>query len=225
MKIQKIMLIQPGIRRPWANFSQPLGLLYLVSVLRRDFPGQFEVELVEQALYGLDLKRMRERIRAFMPDLIGFSCTSLEAPEMEQLARISRELDPQCLTVLGGPHAKFFYDQVLENPDIDVAVLGEGELTFPELMRKLMAAQPLDDVKGIAFKKNGRIILTPPRETIYDLDALPFPAWDLVDFNRYAKVLSMNAHNYASPWAVILTSRGCPFHCAYCHDILGRRQD
>ncbi len=194
MKIKRIMLIRPGIRIPWGGFAQPLGLLYLISVLRRDFPGQFEIDLVEQALYNLDLKQMQERINAFRPDVIGFSCISVEADEMAQVARIARELNPQCLTILGGPHAKFFYDQALENPDIDLAVIGEGERTFPELLRKLMAEQPVDDVKGIAFKKDGRVILAAPRETIDDLDSPPFPARDLVDFGRYAKVASMNGY-------------------------------
>jgi len=223
MNIKKIMLVRSGVRIPWGNFSQPLGLLYLVAVLRREFPGQFEIDLVEQALYDLDLGQMRKRISAFRPDVIGFSCISLEADEMAQVACIARELNPDCAIILGGPHAKFFYDHALNNSAANYAVVGEGESTFPELLRQLMAGRPVDGVKGIAFKKDGRVILTAPRELIEDLDALPFPAWDLVDFGRYSGVTSMNGYSRSKPWAVILTSRGCPFHCAYCHDIFGKR--
>ena len=223
MKIKKIMLIRSGIRIAWGNFAQPLGLLYLVSVLRRDFPGQFEIDLIEQALYDLDLNAMRERIRAFGPDVIGFSCLSLEADEMARVASIAKRLNPQCLIILGGPHAKSFYDHALENSDVDVVVVGEAERTFPELLRKLMAGQPVDEVKGIAFKKDSRVILSAPREVIDDLDSIPFPAWDLVDFSRYSKVTSMNGYCHSTPWAAVFTSRGCPFHCAYCHDIFGKR--
>ncbi|OGS12599.1 MAG: hypothetical protein A2234_08920 [Elusimicrobia bacterium RIFOXYA2_FULL_58_8] len=223
MKIRKIMLVRSGVRIPWGNFTQPLGLLYLVSVLRREFPGQFEIDLVEQALYNLTAREMRQRIAAFKPDVIGFSCISLEAEDMAEVAAAAKEFNPQCLVILGGPHAKFFYDHALENPAIDIAVIGEGERTFPELLRKLIAAQPLDDVNGIAYKKDGRVVLAAAREPIEELDSLPLPAWDLVDFTRYNKVASMNGYCHSKPWAVILTSRGCPFHCAYCHDIFGKK--
>jgi radical SAM superfamily enzyme YgiQ (UPF0313 family) len=178
---------------------------------------------VEQALHGLATDDVRARMAAFRPDLVGFSCLSLEADEMERLARAAKEVNPRCAVVLGGPHAKFFYDRALENPDIDAAVVGEGEETFPELLEALEDGRPLDGVKGVAFRRDGRALLTAPREAIEDLDSLPFPAWDLVDFRRYSRVPGMNGYSKSVPWAVVMTSRGCPFRCAYCHDIFGKK--
>ena len=223
MEIQKIMLIKPGTRFPKRLFSQPLGLLYLVSVLRQQFPGQFKIELVDQALYNLNFEQMRERIKNFNPDLVGFSCLSVEDDEMSRLSRIVKELNPQCKTILGGPHASVFYDHILEKSQIDVVVIGEGEVTLPELIQNLQKDQPIDNVKGIAFKKNGKLVLTPAREPIEDLDNLPFPAWDMVDFKKYSRVTGMNVYCHSPPWAVVFTSRGCPFRCVYCHNIFGKR--
>jgi radical SAM superfamily enzyme YgiQ (UPF0313 family) len=147
----------------------------------------------------------------------------MEADEMSVISNIVKEINPKCITILGGPHASFFYDHALENAKIDIVVMGEGEITFIELIKKLLQDQSVENVKGIAFKKNNKIILTPPREFIENLDSIPFPAWDLVDFKKYSTVSSMNAYCAAKPWAIIFTSRGCPFHCAYCHSIFGKK--
>lgn len=223
MKINRIMLIKPGVRFPRQRFSQPLGLLYIISVLRQHFPGQFEIDLVEQALYNLSFEQIRERIKKFNPDLVGFSCLSVEANITYKIARIAKEINSKCITILGGPHAMFFYDYALKEFSIDLVVIGEGETTFLELIQKLQKDEPIDNVKGIAFKKEDKIILTPPRELIENLDNLPFPAWDMINFKQYSKVPTMNVYYSAIPVAVIFTSRGCPFHCAYCHKIFGKR--
>ncbi len=223
MNIKKIMLIRPGVRFPRQRFSQPLGLLYLISTLRQNFPGQFEIDLVEQALYNLNSEQMRERIKKFNPDLVGFSCLSMEADIMTEITNIVKEINPNCFTLLGGPHASVFYDQVLKKTNIDVVLIGEGEITLVELIKKLIASQPIDNVEGIAFRKNDKIVLTPLREPIENLDNLPFPAWDMIDFERYSKVTGMNVYYKSIPWSAIFTSRGCPFHCAYCHKIFGKR--
>ena len=220
MNIKKIMLIRPGRYLPFAEkrFSQPLGLLYLISILRQKFPTQFEIELIDQALYNLNFEQMKDKIKRFNPDLIGFSCLSVENNEMFKLSRIVKTLNPNCLMVLGGPHATFFYDYVLEKSKIDIVVIGEGEATFLELILRLQKDEPIDNIKGIAFKKNGSIVITPPRESIENLDRLPFPAWDIIDFKRYSKVPPGSGYYSSIPWAVIYTSRGCPFRCAYCHN-------
>lgn len=223
MDIKRIMLIRPGRRIPGGSYAQPLGLLYLVSVLRKEFPGRFEIDLVEQAIFDLDPGQVRARMAAFSPDVVGFSCMSLEADEMARLARAAKDLNPACVTILGGPHAKFFYEQALQNEDLDFAVLGEGERTFPELLKALTAGAPADEVRGLAFRRGGEITVTAPRELIEDLDSLPLPAWDLIDFARYGKVRPMNGYALSKPWAIIMTTRGCPFSCAYCHGIFGRR--
>ncbi|OGP60645.1 MAG: hypothetical protein A2V67_10470 [Deltaproteobacteria bacterium RBG_13_61_14] len=223
MKILRLMLIRPGARFSRMGFAQPLGLLYLVSVLRRDFPGEFEIELVEQALEDLNLDQMRARIQRFDPDLIGFSCLSVEADEMQRVAKVVKEVNPDCVTVLGGPHASVFFDYSLQDTNLDIAVLNEGEVTFPELLQALREDRPLDQVNGLAFRRNGQVVQTPPREQVPELDSIPLPAWDLIDFKRYAVQYSMNAFSHSPPWAVLFTSRACPYQCTYCHNVFGKK--
>ena len=154
MPIRKIMFIHPGIRFPRMAFTQPLGLLYLVSILRQNFPDQFEIKLIEQKLYGLSFEQIEQEIKEFNPDMVCFSCLTVAGKEMAKIAQIVKKFKPNCLTVLGGPYATTFYDIVLKNSAIDIAVIGEGENTFSELIKNLLTSKSINIIRGIAFKKN-----------------------------------------------------------------------
>ncbi len=230
MKIERIMMIRPGSRFPHIGFAQPLGLLHLISQLRGSFPGRFEVELIHQALLDLGPSQLRERIRKFDPDLVCLSAMSVERKEVAQAAAVSKELRPKRPVILGGPHGTIFYDLVLRDTMVDTVVLGEGELTFIDLVSHLLEDRPLEEVKGVAFRRDGRsaageddITVTPPREFIQDLDSMPLPAYDMVDFKRYSYETSMNAYCHSMPWSILFTTRACPFRCAYCHNIFGKK--
>jgi len=224
MNIKRIMFIHPGIRWPKITFANSLGILYLISSLRKDFGNKFVIEVLEQKLYNLTFEQVASRIAEFKPDLVGFSCTSSEKREMEVISKMVKGIFPECVTVLGGPHAEFFYDDALENSNIDFVVKGEGEKTFSELLNSLLYGNPsVESINGLVFKKNGKIVLNPPRAPIDDLDSIPFPAWEVVDFKRYSKQISMNGEIQPIVWANIFTSRGCPYHCAYCHNIFGKK--
>jgi radical SAM superfamily enzyme YgiQ (UPF0313 family) len=106
-----------------------------------------------------------------------------------------------------------------EEPSLDVVVRGEGENTIPELVDK--DNKNLSGIKGIAFRDDGRIVLTEPRPYIQDLDALPFPAWDLVDLKLYARFRSMASVGLRK-YMTIFTSRACPYRCIYCHNLFGK---
>jgi anaerobic magnesium-protoporphyrin IX monomethyl ester cyclase len=223
METKRIMMIRPGQRFPRNGFGEPLGLLSLIAVLREGFPGRFEIDLVEQALYDLGYSAMRKRITAFAPDLVCFSCLSVEANVMRDMARLCRELRPDAPIWLGGPHASVFFDLELEAGVVDAVCIGEGEATFGDMITAWLEGRPLDDVPGLALCRDGKAVLTPAREPIADLDALPLPAWDMIDFHQYAREPSMNAYVKRMPWAMLFTSRACPYQCIYCHGIFGKK--
>jgi len=216
-------LVKSGKRFSRMGFGQPLGLLYLISVLRERYPGKYEIDFVEQALYDLSTEDLRLRFKKFEPDIVGFSALSAEAGEMENAARVMKEENPGVKTVLGGPHASVFFDWALKAGNIDYVVMNEGEETFPELLETLLRDEPVDKVPGLALRRDGHIFQTPLREFIDDLDSVPFPAWDLIDFERYSVQITMNGFCHSTPWAMLFTTRACPFKCAYCHCIFGKK--
>jgi len=223
MKIRKIMLIKPGRRWSGMAMGQPMGLLYLISILRSRFPGKYEIDFVEQALYDLTTEDIRKRFKKFDPDLVGFSAASAEAGETEDICRMVKQEKPECVTVLGGPHASVFFDWALKDRNLDYVVIGEGERTFPELLENLEKDEPADKVRGIAFMRGQNLVMTEARPFIEDLDSIPLPAWELVDWKRCSVQSTMNGYCHSTPWAMLFTSRACPFKCAYCHNIFGKK--
>ena len=224
MKIRKIQLIKPGTFFEEMGIGPPMGILSLAAMLRERFAGEVEIDIVQQVVDDLDFDQLAERIRSFSPDLIGFSLLSVEARDMHTAAGIAREVCPEAVIMVGGPHASVFYDKVLEDPSIDYVVLGEGEETLREFIEKFNAGEPLEGIQGLAFRDdNSEISFAGHRPPIQDLDSLPMMAWDMIDLKAYRKWFSMNLFNKRFPYAYVFSTRGCPYRCVYCHNIFGKK--
>ncbi len=117
-----------------------------------------------------------------------------------------------CQTIVCNSDANDHHTLYLEN-GADFVILGEGESTLLELIQALEKHQPVDEIKGIAYKQSSTAVTTNRRPVLTDLDALPDPAWDLVDINAYRHLWLKN-HGYFS--LNIATTRGCPFKCNWC---------
>ena len=220
----KILLIKSGNLNTMATgMTPPLGLMYVASYVRQTRGD--EVKIVDIRFYKNPLKEIQRIIGEMRPEIIGMSALTLEAPAMYQIARFVKTI-MNVLVIVGGPHATSAPEAVLENKDIDIVVIGEGEITFKELLDNLDKGQRIDKVHGIGYRKGSDIILTAQREYVDNLDQLPFPAWDLIELHKYAHTKSMSTPIFRSsfrPYMVILTSRGCPFRCTYCHNIFGKK--
>ncbi len=124
---------------------------------------------------------------------------------------IAKEVDPTIVTMIGGPHPSFMYEEILtdETNRADFVIRGEAEKTLAELMAVLPEGSA-DEVKGIAYLKDGHVVATEQQPHITDLDTLE-PAWHLLDWEDY--------HYNVDPWgrmASVLTSRGCMMGCSFC---------
>ncbi len=133
---------------------------------------------------------------------------------------VAKSVDPTIITMIGGPHPTFMYEELLKGDadKVDIVIRGENEETLVELLATLPAGS-LDEVRGIAFMRDGEVIATPMRPHIADLDALEV-AWHLLDWPDYRYNID--------PWgrmASILTSRGCMMGCAFCSQRLFWRGD
>lgn len=199
-----------------------LGLLSLVAYVRRHLPGaeRVEFEYHDMLLENLGLPEMRSIVERFRPDLVGISCLSYSEEIFHALAAEIRAARPEALVVGGGPYVSSLREAVLRDPNVDVLVFDEGETTFVELLGCLLEGRDYGRVPGLAFRREGEVRTTAPRALIENLDELPIPAFDLVDFDAYA---AFNPHlDVGGRFAPIVTSRGCPFRCVYCHALHGK---
>ena len=236
MKSPKILLVFPPVTRPEDFSAQtvrvspflPLGLAYLAAVLIRDrvadvavldalVEGKFEQPIEQDGLlrYGLTDREIETRMRREKPDVVGISCL-FAAQEWDalNLCRLAKRVNKDMKTVLGGVHPGTCARTLLEKcPEIDYIVIGEGEMTFRELVENL--ASP-EHVPGVAFLKEGHFRFTPRARFIEDLDSLPFPARHLFPVRKYLD-LSVPHSGYRNiPFTQMITSRGCAARCTFC---------
>jgi radical SAM superfamily enzyme YgiQ (UPF0313 family) len=148
------------------------------------------------------------------PHVVGISAMTPDIIWAAKIAKGIKAALPHVPIVIGGPHINAMPRESLEEfPYFDLAIVGEGEFAMLELADSQENGNldsSLNDIKGIAFRNGKDIIVNPPREYIRDLDALPFPAWDLFPLPR--------TNNYP-----IYATRGCPFNCKFCQRVLGNK--
>ena len=168
--------------------------------------------------FGLPWETVRERIAEARADAVGISCQFTPyAEETERTAGLVKSVGAGIPVIVGGAHATALPEEVLKSKNIDYVVLGEGELTFSELINRLAERACHRNLPGIAYRDSGSVIINSRPEFIENLDSLPPPARDLLNPRWYGVG--------ADACAMLLTSRGCPRNCAYCsvHQVMGRR--
>jgi len=207
--IKIVIADPPDVATPWLIANHPnLGALYLIGYLREKVSGV--------ALHYLDahhnLRSHIDMLEKIQPDIYGLSISVMREKDAFKTIRAVKERFPQLPIICGGPYPTIMYEHILTSLPVDVCVMGEGEATMAELAEVFKGVKRLEDVPGTAFMKNGRLTVTPKRSLIPDLDSIPFPAWDLIDFQQY----DGSFQYMAQPNTAIITSRGCPFDCVFC---------
>ena len=189
--------------------SVPLGLCYVASAFET---ANAEVKILDYIVRKYSAEKLIEELSLFNPDVIGITSVTMNFPVAASIMKSAKEGFPSAITVMGGPHVSFDYENTLNQyPDIDLIVVGEGERTIIELLPVILNRKAWPSIKGIAFRDNGKIVATQQRERIRDLDSLPLPARHLLPMSRYLAL--------GFPISII-TSRGCPNRCIFCQ---GRR--
>lgn len=199
----KIVLVNPNYKTVGYDFYDatfpPLALEYIAAYVE----DIAKIHILDTKAEKLNLKKYYERLEDLNPDLVGFTVPVTSAISLVlNYAEIAKRMG--FTTVIGGWHPTLAVEQTLSSPWIDILVRGEGELTFRELIKQ---GSP-ENITGLSYKKNGKIVHNPERPFIKDLDILRLPARNLVAGNKY-KAFNLNCE-------VIETSRGCPQGCKFC---------
>ena len=217
----KIVFVNPPVTKkerygalaPAGSYAPPLALCSLAGVTRKN---GHETIIVDSQVEELGKKETLDRIKNLSPEIVGITSTTSTFLSAAELAKRIKNYDKNILVVAGGVHVSALPEEsLLKYKDFDIAVMGEGEETFAELITVLKEKNSIEKVKGIAFRKNGEVVLTGSRPLIKDLDTLPLPAWDLLpDFPDAYNVQAQSVAN--SPSTSVCTSRGCTGKCTFC---------
>lgn len=216
----KILLVNPPSgqpRRP-TLMVPPLGLAYLAAVLRR---AGYRVQVKDALAEGLGWEEFAAYLASERPDVLGLTGLSPTIATAFKAVRLARPLARTI--VLGGPHVSVWGQEVFKQcPELDLGVVGEGEDTMVELAAALAEGASPEGIAGVI----GPDFAGPRRKLLKDLNALPFPARDLLPLHRYAYPFAKSKRV-----TTLFTSRGCPYHCIFCDKSVfgsrwrGRRAD
>ena len=187
----------------------PLGLAYVAGTLEA---RGFTCEIIDLACDHLTVEQLTLRLQALNPKVVGVSCVTLLLQSASHLLPVCRAALPNATLVLGGLCMECYPVDVLERfVEVDVGVIGEGELTMADVVARVMEGKSPHDVPGTAFRDGSGVHRAPDRPMLAELDELGTPAYHLLDFSHYAPVLARRGH-----YATVYASRGCPFDCRHC---------
>jgi radical SAM superfamily enzyme YgiQ (UPF0313 family) len=210
----EILDCQTGRRR---SVSVPPELSYLRAFYPFDDRSPFKL-YTGFYHFGMDWEELRKRLERSRADVFGIS--SYFTPysgEALKVARMIKEGGKERIVMMGGAHVSCDPESILRSGYVDYVVLGEGELRVPLILGQIERGvrDGFEGVDGIGYRSNGEIRIRPLQSFILDLDALPYPARDLLDPDRYQLAGKRST--------MIITSRGCPHVCAYCsgHLVMG----
>jgi anaerobic magnesium-protoporphyrin IX monomethyl ester cyclase len=218
---QRVLLLNPPMRieqlygsfAEFGSVSAPVGLCYIAAKLRAE---GYPVSILDAEALQLDVPSTVEKILDDAPDIVGMSCKTAWVMNAHRVAEGLKKRRPHLPIVAGGHHVTILPERSLrEFPSFDYLVLGEGEITFSELLVALSSGHDLARIPGLAFRADGAPVITAPRERIKDLDAIPPPAYDLLPTLESHYWPIFNNVEKLPAFSVIL-SRGCTGKCTFC---------
>ncbi len=208
----RVLLVEP----PVSPFDVPTGNAMLppahhLERLAGTILQNHDVEIIDMRIDKTE-KDLAERINSFKPDVVGTSSVAANSGLTKHVLSITKRLNPEIKTVVGGHHPSL-YPQDFNDKYVDYVVIGEGEITFPELLRSIEKNESIESVLGVAYKDNDGLKYNGLRPVMKNLDDLAMPAWDLTQKyrakNRYFRL-------GWRPIDITFSSRGCNNACDFC---------
>ncbi len=207
-----VILFFPKVKEDGSSAFLPANLLMVAAPL---VAKGVSVKIIDQRTDENWREILLEELKR-EPLVAGFtSLTGKQLLYALEASKIVRE-NSRAKIVWGGIHASLLPEQTLENGCIDIVVVGEGEETFSELYGRLKDGRPYEDVLGLAYRKDGKIFVNPPRSFI-NLDSLPELPYHLIKMEKYISSKSFASGRPAKN-IFFFTSRGCPHHCGFCYN-------
>lgn len=216
----KLTLVVPNYR--WSPGDEhtfwtyaPYGLCCLAAMVE----DVCEVEIIDAYGFGMTPEELTAALSKSNPDIVGITVLMDQFAAAGHLAaKLVKTLNPAIKVIMGGVYATINPEAAIDDHNVDYLVMGDGEYVLRDLLGFFRSENPLP-AQGICYRSEGTVINTGQAEPIKDLDALPWPAYHLIPFLKYAN----NAPRKGTigsprlfPYVRMLTSRGCPYGCAFC---------
>jgi radical SAM superfamily enzyme YgiQ (UPF0313 family) len=218
----KILLINPAVRPDSPKLLPNVGLAYIATALKN---AGIDFEILDIDAHRYSDEEVEKLLRTKKFDAVGIGTLVSQYKWCKTIAHVVKGIRPNAPVIVGNTLGTSVPEILLQKTDVDIAVLGEGDITIIDLLTKLNNGEPLSSVLGICYKENGKIHRNPNREVIPDIDQIPFPDYDLFDVEiylekskQYVPVSEKIPIAFEDLVALpVNTARGCPYSCTFCY--------
>ena len=210
-----ILLITPPFEYGLFESASPrapaLGLATVASMLEKN---GYKVRIIDLFVEKYTGDELEKEIRQSRPAIVGMTSVTANSQEAAKILRFVKKIDPNIVTVYGGPHLTIMPELAMKSSNADYGVMGEGDITAIELADYVIKGKgEKSKINGICYMEENELIKTKPRPFIENLDELPFPAYHLLPIELYKPYAVLDV---GRKFSTMITSRGCPFSCIYC---------
>ena len=212
----RVLLAIPNQR--WAQNMEwsihPYALCQLASMIENNY----EVKILDANVDNLSPPEVLGEIIKFSPDILGVSVLANAYKKAAfTLFEMAKSFNSDIVTIIGGVFTTTRPDAAFECSSIDYGVMGEGEFVLPQLLDFITCKIELLPQEGIIYREANKLVIKPQKTFIQDLDTLPFPNYNYVDYSKYSTTFRKSVEApRALPYGKIITSRGCPIGCIFC---------
>jgi len=182
----------------------PLGIAYIAAFLEQN---GVNVSIIDVQGLNMTSAEFAKAIEDKKPDIVAITCMTPTFHGALEAAKMCKKAG--ATVVLGGSHISVYPKESLQPDFVDFGIVGEGEYTLAELVDALENESDYSTIKGLAYKKDGNVIINQAR-IVKDIDTLPFPAYHLLPMKKYSSVIGLH------PVSTMISSRGCPYRCGFC---------
>ncbi|MFW5781677.1 MAG: B12-binding domain-containing radical SAM protein [Candidatus Muiribacteriaceae bacterium] len=213
--MKSILFVRLLEKIPHGVFTPPLGILYLISPLREVYPD-IKISIFDSMLYSDPERSFVQFIQERQPDIVAFSINYTERDMFKKFSGMTGNILEDAVVIVGGTGTGYTPGEFIHYADFVVS--GEGEERLLNIIAFLKGEkEELTD--GISYiDDHGKVIISEPVSYLKDLDRFGIPAWDMVDLKIYSGYPARNTLVRQLPYAAVMTSRGCPFRCPWCHN-------
>jgi anaerobic magnesium-protoporphyrin IX monomethyl ester cyclase len=194
-------------------FTQPPTMLMWLSAILEE--KGIDNDILDAYSLGMDCETILQHVRTKKPDMVAIPVFTSAFYDVLHICKKIKEEFPQIHTVAGGYHASVSVDDLIAAEPIDFACVREGDHTLTELIQALETGSPVDQIKGLCHKKDGQVIVNPPRELRNDFDDIPILNYKKIIDNPYQAWWSINPTKNQK-FISTVTGKGCPVDCEWC---------
>ncbi|MBZ5552111.1 MAG: B12-binding domain-containing radical SAM protein [Acidobacteriia bacterium] len=216
----RVLLLRPPYRSKRIAPNFPIGLACLAASLEE---SGHEPTILDLPLTPAPIESLKRALGQNDYPLIGIGALTAQFAGVQEVIPHLRSFSPESRIVLGGPHASGCPEDAIEQTSADFAIRGEGEKSLAALARALECGADLGSVPALVYRHKAGFIRNPPQEPLPPMDEHPLPAYHLLDLEPYIRMMLSECVRPGSRPIQILTSRGCPYRCTYCHNLFGKR--